>query len=68
MNSMSQSNASYLLLFIGKLREEEKEVDHRKKNTKGKARRGLKEKSDAEKNAEVLDDEFNVSKLLDVSC
>ena len=41
------------------MREEEKEVDHRKKNTKGKARRGLKEKSDAEKNAEALDNDFN---------
>ena len=67
MNSMSQSNASCLLPFFGKLREEEKEVDHRKKNTKGKARRGLKEKYDAEKNAECLDVEFNVSTLLFMS-
>ena len=70
MNCMSQSNASYLLLIIGKLREEEKEVDHRKKNTKGNSRdskRGLQEKSDAEKNAEELDESFNVSKLLAVS-
>ena len=67
---MSQSNASCLLPFFGKLREEEKEVDHRKKNTKGKSRdskRGLKEKNDAEKNAEELDASFNVSKLLAVS-
>lgn len=55
-----------------KLREEEKEVDHRKNNTKGKSReskkRSLKVKSDAEMNAESLDEEFNVRKLPVVSC
>ena len=71
MYSMSQPNASCLLPFYGKLREEEKEVDHRKKNTKGKSRdsrRGPKEKSFAEKNAESLDEDFNVSKLLALPC
>ena len=59
MYSISQSKPSCLLSLFDKLREEEKEVDHRKKNTKGKSRRGLKEKTEAEKNAEVLDEEFN---------
>ena len=47
------------------------EADHRKKNTKGKSRdsrRGPKEKSFAEKNAESLDEDFNVSKLLALPC
>ena len=54
-----------------KLREEEKEVDHRK-NTKGKPRdskkSSLKVKADAEKNAESLDVDFNVRKLPVVCC
>jgi len=60
-----------LTTLIRKLREEEKEVGDRKK-TKGKPReskkRSLKVKSDAEMNAESLDVEFNVRKLLAVSC
>lgn len=69
--NMSQSKAYCLLPFSCKLREEEKEVDHRKNNSKDKARdsrRGLNVKSDAEKNAESLDVDFNVRKLPAMPC
>ena len=48
------------------MREEEKEVDHRKNNAKGNKRdskKSSKAKSDAEKNAESLDVDFNVRQL-----
>jgi hypothetical protein len=55
------------------LREEEKEVDHRNTNAKDSILRGskkaaLKGKSDAEKNAESLDIDFNVSKVPAMYC